>query len=337
MPVDIFNNSAFTWMEMTDSINVVPNKYGRLQQIGLFTRRGVTTRTVSINIEQGTLNLLPTRPVGGTPTLGTMAKGKIKSFTVPHIPHDDQVLAQDVQGVLGAAALRGDGTGLKSVQELVNEKLATMRAKHDITLEYLRWGAVSGIILDADGSVILNLFTDFGLTEKVIDFELDVDTTDVAAKVMELKTWMEDNLFGEQMNGIRVFASPTFFSALIKHPAIKEYLTQFRGTARLGEDYRNAFEYMGVIFEQQSGRASDIDGNVHKFVADGTARAVPLGTEIFKTYDAPADFNEAVNTPGLPIYAKQKTTDFERGIRIHTQSNPLPLALRPQLLVKLTI
>ncbi|WP_458695370.1 major capsid protein [Wolbachia endosymbiont of Phyllotreta cruciferae] len=33
-----------------------------------------------------------------------------------------------------------------------------MRNKHAITLEHLRMGALKGIILDADGSELLNLY-----------------------------------------------------------------------------------------------------------------------------------------------------------------------------------
>ena len=47
-------------------------------------------------------------------------------------------------------------------------------------------------------------------------------------------------------------------------------------------------------------------------------------------------FNETVNTLGLPIYAKQESRKFDRGTDLHTQSNPLPLCLRPSVLVKVT-
>lgn len=333
--LDIFNSDPFRAVELTDSINVVPNSYGRLQQLGLFVDRPVTTRSVAVQIENGQLNLLPSRPVGGTPSLGTMAKGAIKSFLIPHFPHNDAVLAADVQGVLAAAAANG-GSTLKSALQLVNDKLSTMRAKHDITLEYLRWGALSGTILDADGTTIMNVFTEFGISQTVINAVLSVTTTDLEAWAISIKTAIEDNLMGEVMTGIRVFCSPEFFAALMSHPAITAYRTQYRGNTNLGTDYRTAFEYEGIIFEQFAGRASDIAGNVRKFIAANTAIAIPIGTQSFRTYYAPADFMETVNTPGQPVYAKQERMAFDRGVEIHTQSNPLPLPLRPQLIIKLT-
>jgi hypothetical protein len=43
-----------------------------------------------------------------------------------------------------------------------------------------------------------------------------------------------------------------------------------------------------------------------------------------------------VNTLGLPIYAKQSPQKFDRGSDLHTQSNPLPMCLRPGVLGKVT-
>jgi hypothetical protein len=58
---------------------------------------------------------------------------------------------------------------------------------------------------------------------------------------------------------------------------------------------------------------------------------VPEGTSIFRTYFAPADFMEAVNTIGLPLYAKMVVDDeLQRWVKLHTQSNPLAMCLRPR-------
>ncbi len=72
------------------------------------------------------------------------------------------------------------------------------------------------------------------------------------------------------------------------------------------------------------------------FIAEDEGHCFPMGTlNTFRTYFAPADFNETVNTLGREIYAKQESRKFERGTDLHTQSNPLPLCLRPAVLVKI--
>ena len=61
---------------------------------------------------------------------------------------------------------------------------------------------------------------------------------------------------------------------------------------------------------------------------------IPEGTGIFRTWFAPADFVETVNTIGLPRYAKQRVMDFDKGVQIHTQSNPLPICLKPRAVIR---
>lgn len=330
--LDIFKNDAFGALELTDAFNVRPNKYGRLNELGLFPARGVRTREVAIERKNGVLNLLPTVPVGGPASKGSVGKRDLRKIEIPHIPHEDNILAADVQGVRSF----GTENQLQSMQELVIDKLATMTDKHDITLEYLRWGALKGKILDADGTSILNLFAEFGVSEEVQSFVLGTAGTEVMTKILNLKRYMELNLLGDTMSGVYVLCSPGFFDALTTHPTIKVAYQYYTSTQGLNQDLRTKFVHGGVTFEEHNGRVTDLNGDVVKFIEDDEARAFPMGSQSFRTYFAPADFMETVNTPGLPRYAKQKIMDYERGIEIHTQSNPLPLCLRPQLLVRLT-
>lgn len=332
--LDIFNSSAFSTVELTDAINVVPNSFGRLQQLNVFPGQGVRVRTIAVERKNGVLNLIPTAQVGGPAAKGAVGKRDLRDFRTFHIPYEETVLAEEVQGVRAF----GSESQLRGVQDLVNEKLMVAREKHAITLEHLRWGALKGIILDADGSTLLNLFTEFGISQETQNFALTTATTDVAAKVRALKRYMELNAAGQVMGGVHVMCSSGFFESFIQHPEVEKFYLAFNNAGRtLDQDYRGGFPFQGVVFEEHNGSATDIDGNVRNFVTANEAIAFPVNAPgLMKTYFAPADFMETVNTPGLEVYAKQERMKFDRGVEIHTQSNPLPLCLRPQLLVKLT-
>src|SRR5512143_2500296 len=161
-----FSNDAFEMAALTAAINKIPNNYGRVEQLALMPAEGVRTRTILIEEMSGVLNLLPTMPVGAPATLGTQAKRKVRSFVVPHIPHEDVVLPEEVQGLRAF----GSETDVEALSNLLARKLQTMRNKHAITLEHLRMGALKGIILDADGSTLYDLYSEFGITAKVINF-----------------------------------------------------------------------------------------------------------------------------------------------------------------------
>lgn len=328
-----FSTDAFNMVALTAAINRIPNTYGRLEQLALMPATGVRTRTIIIEEMSGVLNLLPTQPIGAPGTLGTQGKRKVRSFVIPHIPHDDTVLPEEVQGIRAF----GSETETEALAGLMAQKLQTMRSKHAITLEHLRMGALKGVILDADGSTLYNLYTEFGITPKTVSFALTTNTTEVLTKVLEVKRHIEDNLKGEFMSGLMCLSSAGFFDALTTHPKVKEAYSRWQNGLALLSDNRMGFTFGGVTFEEYRGQATDAAGNVRKFIADDEAHFFPLGTaSTFRTYFAPADFNETANTLGLPLYAKQEPRKFGRGTDLHSQSNPLPICHRPEVLVKVT-
>ncbi|KQP82864.1 major capsid protein [Methylobacterium sp. Leaf117] len=342
--LDIFNQDAFSAASLTGNISLVPNAYGRINELGIFAAEPIATTSVIVMIENGVLNLLPTRPRGGPASLGTRGKQKPASFVVPHIPHEDSVLATDVQNMLALTA--GGDAGLETVLGFLNRKLITMRRKHAITLENLRMGAVKGIIRDSDGSVLLNLFTAFGVTEQVVDFALGTASTDVVGKCQDVTGYMEDNLLGETMTGIHALCSPEWFRKFISHASVKQAYTYYASAPNpLRQDVRKGFEFGGITFEEYRGSASFMqeDGTTsapQRFIPAGDVRFIPLGTtDTFTNFWAPPDFwgsvNQAPNSADSEVFvAPLEPKKFGKGMDIHTESNPLPLVKRPALLVR---
>lgn len=326
-------NPAFSMASLTAAINILPNMYGRVNQLNLMPMVGVTTRTIMIEEQNGILNLLPTKPVGSPGSLGNTGKRGLRAFVIPHIPHDDIVMPDEVQDVRAF----GSETSSEALVGRVNNKLQNMRNKHGITLEHLRMGALKGIILDADGSTLYNLFTEFGITQKSVGFALTTGTTKVISKCLEVVRHIEDNLKGEVMDGVHCLCSSGFYDALTTHALVEDSFKYFETAQQLSGDHRKGFKFGGITFEEYRGQATNAAGTTMKFIADDEAIAFPTGTmQTFQTYCAPADFNETVNTVGLPYYAKIAEREHGRGYNLHTQSNPLPLCQRPGVIVRLT-
>lgn len=331
--INPFDTDAFNMTSLTASINLLPNTYGKLEAMNLFPQKSVRMRNIAVEEQNGVLNLLPTQMPGGAATFEGRTKRKMRSFTIPHIPHDDVILPEEIQGIRAF----GTENELEAMANVVTDHLQSMRNKHAITLEHLRMGALKGNILDADGSTLYNLFDEFEITPKTVNFALGTASTDVKKKCLEVLRHIEDNLRGEFMTGVHCLVSPEFFDALTSHSKVKEAYERWEEGAALRNDMRSGFTFGGITFEEYRGQATDPDGNTRRFIASGEGHCFPTGTaESFVTYFAPADFNETVNTLGLPLYAKQCPRKFDRGTELHTQSNPLPLCLRPGVLVKLT-
>lgn len=328
-----FTQDAFGAVALTTAINLLENRYGRLEELGLMPARPVRLRNIAIEERNGILSLLPTAMVGAPGTVGVRGKRKVRSFVIPHIPHDDVVLPEEVQGIR-AFGSEGELAALADVMAL---HLQSMRDKHAITLEHLRMGALKGVILDADGSVLYDLYTEFGITPKTINFDLANAASDIKGKCLELKRHLEDNLRGEFMTGVHCLVSAEFFDAFVSHDKVVKAWELWQQGEFLRTDQRKGFTFAGITFEEYRGQATDPDGVVRRFIANAEGHAFPTGTsQTFATYFAPADFNESVNTLGQPLYAKQEPRKFERGTDLHTQSNPLPMCHRPGILVKVT-
>jgi hypothetical protein len=329
-----FSNPAFSMAALTAAINIIPNRYGRLEDLGLMPAKPVRQRQIIVEEMNGVLNLLPTLPPGSPGTVGTRGKRTLRSFVIPHIPHDDVVLPEEVQGIRSF----GSETETETIAGVLARHLESMRNKHSITLEHLRMGALKGVILDADGSVLYDLFDEFDITPQSVNYELNVATTNVKSKCINTLAAIEDSLKGEFMTGVHCLCSPEFFMALTTHTKVEKAFENWQQGAILINDVRRGFTYAGITFEEYRGQATDPTGATRRFIAAGEAHAFPLGTvDTFGTYFAPADFNETVNTIGQPLYAKQEPRKFERGTDLHTQSNPLPMCHRPGVLVKLSM
>lgn len=335
--LDPFVGDGFTMAHLTEGINVLPNLFGRVNEMNLMPGEGIAQRTVIVERREGVLNLLPTKTLGSPGTTGKTGKAKLINFNVPHIPHDDAVLPEEVQGI----RVFGSADATAGTAAVVAGKLQTMRNKHAITLEHLRMGALKGIILDADASILFNLYTEFNIVQKTVDFLLGTPGTKVAEKIREVLRHVELNLKGEIMSGVRALVSPTFFDKLISHAKVEAAYSQYTSAQEpLRRDVRRGFFHAGMMFEEYIGSATELQedgtGTERKFIADDEGHAFPEGTvTTFKTYFAPGDFNETANTLGLELYAKLEPRKFGRGWDVHTQSNPLPLCKRPEILVKI--
>ncbi len=246
-----------------------------------------------------------------------------------HLPQRATINADEVQNVRAF----GSETDEMTVQSLVNKRLVKLRRNIDTTIEWQRMGAIKGQVLDSDGSVLLDLFQTFGLTKTTKALNLNVDATKVRSVVVGAKRTMEQKLGGLEYSGIRVLCSAPFFDAFVDHPAVQRAWDNFQDRAQLQEDLRGGFKFAGVYWEEYRGNISG-----QSFIADGKAHMVPEGVpDLFSTTYAPADYMETVNTIGLPYYAKQELAEFNKGVEIEAQSNPITFCTRPDALIELSI
>lgn len=334
--VDIFQTDAFSDVTLTLGINRLKRQYGTLQAMGIFREEGVPTTSVAIEEQGDVLNLLPTRPRGSEPVQNQTGKRKVHQVAIPHNPLQDTVVPADIQGVRAFAS----ETQLDTASRKIVMKLASQRRKHEITREFRQWKALEGLIIDADGDTLLDLYALLGKTRKAVDFVLGTASTNVNDKIEEILDHMDDEAEGETIDGAVAFCGATFWSKLINHDKVKRAFDNWNSRSNmLGEDLRRGFPFGGVTWVKHIGKATWVqaDGTTatRLFVPAADALVIPRGTnDTFLAYNAPGDFMDTVNTDGLPFYARSEERKFGKGVDLYTESNHMPIVTRPQLVVR---
>lgn len=329
MMLDVFKGDAFSFTELTTAINKIPYVPTRIGQLGLFEEEGVATLTVAIEMQNGVLTLVPAAARGSRGPAKNIEKRNVRDFRPVHLPQTVVAMADEVQGI----RVFGSQTETETAQAYLNKKMAVARRDLDITHEWQRMGAIKGVVLDANATdVIYDYYTEFGVTQTVLDMALDNDATKVRGKCTTLDRLVEDALGGVTSSGLHALVSAEFFDALVDHPAVVETFKYTNG-GPLRENQRKVFEFGGVTWEEYRGKVGST-----RFIAANEGYVFPLGVpDLFKTFFAPAPYMDSVNTIGLPFYMKQKVMDMDKGMEYEVQSNPLHICTRPEAVIKVTI
>jgi len=331
MMLDIFKSDAFSVTSLTDFVNDIKYRPGRIGELGLFSTTGITTTSVSIELVGDILQLVKPTPRGGPGETRDMPKRSMLDLKVPHFQRDWGVLADQVQNVRA----KGSETELETLQQVVGEAIRVNTMDMDLTEEHARLGAVTGIVTYADASS-LNLFTTFGVTEETeVDFDLDnASPADgiLRKKCADVIRKMKARLGAVPFASIHAFVGDTFFDQLLQHKEVRDTYKGWGEAQILRESYIGTnrasnpmFEFGGIVFENYG----EIDG---EGVGIGTlkARFFPLGVPgLFRTYFAPADYYGIANTIGERLYAKQWPTPNDKGINGELQMNALNICTRP--------
>lgn len=348
--LDVFNGNAFGVDSLTQAVNDFTPQFGQLGALNVFQDEGVMQRTAVVDFDVTTNQLLPQSTWGGPGVANKSGKGRSRSYSIPHFPIVDTILASDLQG-----RRRPGSDATQDAQWVLAKKMLEMKKKLEQTTEWMRLGVLkSGQIKDGNENLILDIYADFGISQASTPFLLTTSTTDVMGKIASVKRASIAALRGELSTQFIGLASDTFYDALVSHPNVKVAFTYYQNAngQTLSSDYSSAsarpdamgvygrvlgFKFGEVTWINYTGSVTDSAGNAQTMIDAGSAYVFPMGTSVFRNWYAPADYMETVNTEGLPFYAKQRLMDFDKGIQVECQSNPLPICLKPLVIQKCTI
>ncbi|WP_049044391.1 major capsid protein [Acinetobacter bereziniae] len=324
----------FTPATLTKAINTLPKPPSMLGDKKIFKVVPVKTTTAIIECINGKLVLVSNTDRNGDPDHKGNNKRKRITLEIPHLPKTTTILPDE----LNVQAFGEDAAEGTAQAQVINDKLQGLKNDIEATKEFHRVGAISGIILDADGTTVIhNLFSLFGVTPKAINIQFSVATTDVRKQILAAKRHAQKKLGGAIVREWVAYCSSEYFDEMTAHPSVEKAFANWQAAEdRLGGDNRSGFTFGGVTWIEYDVEVTNEKGDPTKFIADKKARLVPITNDLFATYLAPANYNEAVNTLGLEMYAKAEERRMGKGWEVEAQSNPLSVCTAPDALVEFT-
>ncbi|MGN7867783.1 major capsid protein [Paracoccus sp. 22332] len=332
---DVFNANAWGMVdfqeEVVERIDHRPDLLGRLN---LFEPIYSRSKYIAIADRNRTLTLIPTSETGAPPEELIPQGAKVRVFPANRLAKGSTIYAAELAST---AALPFD-VQTRDVTQEVTERTGQILNDMELTWEHMRFGAVQGKVLDADGSVLVDWYQEWGISQPAeINFALSTATTDIRKKCRDVKRAMMDAAKGIWTPSTRVAAltGDTFFDDLVNHPQIKETKLGTEGAAML-EDIEgySSIETEGITFINYRGT----DDKSTIAVGTDKAQFFPVGARgAFKVGWAPADeFKPYLGQRGREYVGMVLADPSGRDAwdRVELYSYPLFIATRPEMLLR---
>lgn len=336
MPIVRSYSNAFEVVDYSQELAIVPNQWTPLSDVGLFQDEFLTTHTTTFEETNMTLGLVGDQFRGAKPQANKDYVRKIHSYNIPHFPIVDEILPQDTQGKRAF----GSTTAAESLDAVMARKLERIQKNFTMTKEVARFYTLTtGNVYAPNGTMSGNFFTDFGISQTVVNFDLSTPSTNVVAKCEAVIADIQDKAqTGDVITGVIGYASPEFFAALISHAnvvAAYTYYTASEAQSILrnragGAGLYREFTYGGIRFiEIRQSFAGT------RFVPIKDCIFVPVGTQdAFVTYYGPANKMDYVNTRAEAGYVWTFRDPKGEKIDIDAETNFINVLRRPQMVIR---
>nr|VFK45785.1 MAG: Phage major capsid protein E [Candidatus Kentron sp. TC] len=321
----------FTPVTLTESILALQPPPAIIGDMGIFGEKGVKSPDVYLAKHMGHLRLVPDTP-RNAPGVWTPPRDAIeRALRTAHLAESRTISADDLS-VNPSVIVGGEAEQQAAV---INDAMEEMLKNLQATQEYHRAGALRGVVMDASGTELLNLFDEFQVSRHQKTFDFSNPDLNVRKDCIDIKRLIESELLNASVviRGVHCFCGPDFFDALVDHPNVqKAYQGYLEAEEKRAGDLRDGFKYGGVVFQEYNATVSG-----KKFFPDNGAAFFPRADGVYMNFYAPADWVETVGELGVARYARGEAMKMGRGWEIEAQSNPLTLCMYPGALVEGTV
>lgn len=341
---DVFLDDAFSVAEMREAADNLVYIPQTLNNLGIFDPEPIRTTVVQILRNNETLTLVPTTE-RGTPR--TRLKGDTRSaryLPTVALRQEDRINGDSFQNI--ASPGMPYELALANAMDELDKRQRKMARKLELTREFHRLAALQGYVLDADSSVILDVYDEFGISRPAAVTLNPVTMVDGALRsaikelvVRPIRTALK--LGGRNMpTRIVALCGHTFYDAMAKSKEIRETYLNTQQARELREALPGpdeSFNYAGIEWIDFEDTA---DGTTIA-IADNECIFVPIGVDdMFVEFRAPGESMDDVNQPGREFYARVSPDyrpNMKEWVDAFLDAYPLYACLVPEALLRGTL
>lgn len=327
---DLLEGDLVSMSTLSHGINRVNPSPFLLEKYIKFVEKPISTNSVAIEERSKKLTVIPSSARGTVGKANRTTRRKMRRLEIPHYQEFDSILASEFQNVRDF----GDPIALASFQKALNEKLDDMRANLEVTKEFARAGAIQNVIFDADGSVIYDLHDEFETNPTTHVINITDPTVDLREEFVAVKRKSEAHLGGYVVKDFPVFMPAEMFDAAIKHASLKTAYERYLEGAAFREDLRTIGLRIATNVILMSYEPNGLEGL--PFIDPEKSICAPNAEGLFKAWYGPADNDEWVGKPGLPLFAMSERMKFGKGAELAAETNYLPINENPPATVEIT-
>lgn len=331
-------------IERTEEINLIPNNWGLLQQLRLFTNKYSSQKTILIPRTTENESILEDRNWDERNPSLSGAQRDYLPLQIPHYPVDDAILPNDVDGNITWDSVRDGGLQLETINEKRVEKMERIRRAHALTLEFARMQVLkNGTVYSPRNTVTINYYSQYGISRYVESVDLASTTVAPNEAIESAIGHLQDSLMtGDVATGFVALCSPEFYGALISNPFIQERYFHIQNSQQapllvdrltagspLDARYRT-FDFAGVTFIEVRGAVAGTP-----YITAGDAYMFPRGTAGFETWFAPANRLSTINTRAQESYLFEYVNRKDDIIELMSETNFLNVLKRPDQVITL--
>lgn len=333
-----FNGNNYEYTDLSANLMIVPNIWSLGNALGIFTDDSTNQETITIEEIKTGFGIITDVHRGQRHQVSIDPNRRMHAFALPHFTLDDAITPRDVQGKRAFGA-----DVLETVAAVRARKMEVIRRSWAATHEKALWHTITtGTSYAPNNTVAYDWYAQFNQTRKVVDFQLNVATTDIMAKTEEVFAHIQDNAQDGQIHGdIYGVASPEFFSKLIAHPTMKAlYLADQQSGKNILRDRLTAAGYDARYREFTVGNITYAE---YRGVGPDGVRYIPANecyflpsdmSDEFKRVFGPADHFDYINTQGQELYMFEYGDNRGQMIELQSESNFIHVLRRPQVIVK---